>query len=371
MTPLSLTKPGGAACAKCPARDGKLLLPSYAPTKRARLAIVDDAPSKMNFREGQHVSGPAARMLQRGFGANGLPPITTAHRTSAVLCECSFKEQGKAAKACGNRLREELAAVGATHVVPLGGLALQQVMGNSAKTPIMSHRGFVMRRNDGLMVTPIMHPWRAQQLPKWLPILERDVARIARVIEHGFTPPEKRDGHEIITALTPEHLARGLAKLATRNEVIADVETVGLGPTATDLVCLGLGNVHTSLVIPWSKGQNGRDAFWLNGDAVARDVRRLLATRTTVTHNGPAFDHIVMARYGMPVGDKWDDTLLMTHVVRGHMPKGLAFLVSLYCDSNPWKQDDHAGCIEDLWQYNANDLVRTSLVYEAVKEDMR
>lgn len=363
-------KPAGAACAKCPARDGKLLLPSPTATGRASLAIVDDAPSSLNFKEGGHVTGPAARLLARGFAANDLPPPASWHKTSAVLCACTPKEQAKAAKACGERLRSELAATGAPLIVPLGGLALQQVMGSKAKLPLMKHRGFVHKRQDGAYVTPIMHPWRCQQLPKWMPILERDVARIGRIHEHGFTPPELRDNHEIIYAITPEHLARGMAALAEGNEVIADVETVGLGPTSTSLVCLGLGNLRTSLVIPWSKGQNGEVPFWLNEAAVARDVTRLLASRTTVTHNGPAFDHIVMARYGCHIA-KWDDTLLETHCLRGHMPKGLAFLVSLYVDSDPWKTVDHAQCIEDLWRYNAQDLIRTSLVYEAMKIEMR
>jgi uncharacterized protein YprB with RNaseH-like and TPR domain len=220
-------------------------------------------------------------------------------------------------------------------------------------------------------VLPIMHPWRATQLPKWLPILERDVARIGRVANEGFTPPEERKNHEIVYATTPERLAYGMAQLAKADEVIADVETVGLGPTSTSLVCLGLGNLRASVVIPWSKGQNGEVPFWLNADAVARDVTRLLASRVTVTHNGPAFDHIVMARYGCHIGEKWDDTLLMTHALRGHMPKGLAFLVSLYCDSDPWKTVDHAQCIEDLWRYNAQDLVRTSIVYQAIKREMK
>jgi uracil-DNA glycosylase len=364
-----LSKPAGAACAKCPARDGKLLLPTPTATGRAALAIVDDAPSSLNFKEGSHISGPAARMLARGFAANDLPPPAAWHRTSAVLCECPLKEQAKAAKCCGERLRAELAACGAPIVVPLGGIALQQVMGSKAKLPLMKHRGFVHRRTDGAYVLPIMHPWRAQQLPKWLPILERDVARIGRIANDGFTLPEERKDHEVIYATTPEHLARGLAALAKRDEVIADVETVGLGPTSTSLVCLGLGNIRVSVVIPWSKGQNGEHPFWLNGEAVARDVTRLLASRTTVTHNGPAFDHIVMTRYGFEIV-KWEDTLLETHALRGHMPKGLAFLVSMYVDSNPWKTVDHAQSIEDLWYYNAQDLIRTSLVYEALKREM-
>lgn len=361
-----LPKPGGAACAKCPARDGKLLPPSFTFTRRASLAIVDDAPSSLNFREGGHVTGPAARMLQRGFTANDLGPLAATHRTAAVLCECGFKDQAKAAKACGPRLRAELANVGAATVIPLGGLALQRVLGSSAKTPIMKHRGFVHKGNRGEWVLPIMHPWRCQQLPKWLPVLEIDVARIGRVVRNGFIPPELRHGHETIYATSPERLAQGLAALAKGNEVVADVETVGLGPTYTDLVCVGLGNLAVSVVIPWSKGQNGQEPFWINTRNVAKQLTRLLSSRVTVTHNGPAFDHIVMARAGIKVA-AWDDTLLQTHVVQGHMPKGLAFLVSVYTDSDPWKSVDHAASIEQLWRYNGQDLIRTAMVYPVMK----
>jgi uracil-DNA glycosylase family 4 len=366
-----VVKPAGAACAKCPARDGALLAPTFTATGRARLAIVDDAPSGMNFKEGQHVSGPAARMLQRGFAANGLPNLTACHRTSAVLCRCTPKEQVKAAKACGERLRAELAVVGATHVVALGALATQHLLGLKTSTPLTKYRGFVCRRDDGLTVLPIMHPWRAQQMPRWLPALEIDVARIGRVVEGGFTPPELLPGVSITFATTPESLAMSLAMLAESVEIGADVETVGLGPTSTSLVCVGLGTATHAVVIPWSKASNGQVPYWVNPDAVARDVRRLLASRTMVTHNGPAFDHIVLGRYGMPPGERWDDTLLMTHALAGHMPKGLAHIVSLYCDAPPWKTLEHAERIEDLWLYNARDVIYMMKAYQALRARMR
>jgi hypothetical protein len=196
-------------------------------------------------------------------------------------------------------------------------------------------------------------------------VLEIDVARIGRVLDHGFTAPEDSPERKLWIPKTRDSLRAALASLAHR-AVSFDVETVGLGPTQTALVCYGLSDGALTVVIPWSKASNGLEPFWKDGGREAAELTsEALAYRAAVTHNGPAFDHIVAARYGIRI-QRWEDTLLLAHAMAGHMPKNLAHVVTLYLDVPPWKQlEDRGVDIERLHVYNGRDCLYTALAWEA------
>jgi hypothetical protein len=199
-------------------------------------------------------------------------------------------------------------------------------------------------------------------------VLETDIARVGRVLEHGFVAPEDEPGRELLIAKTREQLRAGLARLGP--VVSGDVETVGLGPTATALVCLGFSDGRLTVVVPWSKASNGLEPFWLDPSGVAAELSAMLATRIMVSHNGPAFDHIVMARYGIRI-TAWDDTLLASHALAGHMPKNLAHVATQHLDVPPWKQlEDRGASIERLWVYNGRDCLYTILAWFEMRKAM-
>jgi hypothetical protein len=216
-------------------------------------------------------------------------------------------------------------------------------------------------------ILPTLHPAFVMRAPKWGPVLELDVSRIGRILENGFTAPEDAPTRRLVVPHTRDSLRHALNSLSSR-DVSFDVETVGLGPAYTSLVCFGLSDGELTVVVPWSREANGLEPFWKDGGREAAELTSVaLESRLAVTHNGPAFDHIVAARYGIRIA-AWGDTLLLAHAMAGHMPKNLAHVVTLYLDVPPWKQlEDRGVDIERLHVYNGRDCLYTALAWEASK----
>lgn len=335
-----------------------------------RLAVVGDSPMRRDLEEKSILSGASGRMLARGLRSIGLQRAQV-HFTNAILCECDDAHLSKARAACAHRLRSELEASGAEAVMPLGPLSLQSTLALPRKPQLLKWRGSVSRvafsESHGAWVLPTLHPSFVHRAPKWAPILELDVARVGRVLENGFTAPEDAPGRRLVVPHTRDSLRHALGSLALR-DVSFDVETVGLGPTYTSLVCFGLSDGELTIVVPWSKASNGIDPFWKDGGREAAELTsEALARRCAITHNGPAFDHIVAARYGIKI-QSWGDTLLLAHAMAAHMPKNLAHVATLYLDVPPWKQlEDRGVDIERLHVYNGRDCLYTALAWEVSK----
>lgn len=396
-----IPKPAGSACAQCPSRDRKCVHPER--SLHTRLAIVGEAPGRNELEQGRPFIGASGRMLERGLRTIGLRR-SDVHWTNAVLCETPEQDLKAAAKCCGARLRAELGSTAASVIMPVGAYALQSTLGLSKKPQIQKWRGSVseIRLQDssataveaaakshrsgtsdpsagwppsgGLTayVCPTLHPAFIMRPTgaAWRPIVEIDVERIGRVLRNGFTPPENAAGRRMIVARTEELLSESLAALAP-GAVAFDVETVGLGPVYTDLVCFALSDGNLTVVIPWSQGRDGRDPWWDHPAKIAERVSDALSSRICVTHNGPAFDHIVAARYGIRIA-QWDDTLLGAHALAGHLPKRLAHVVTLYCDVPPWKElEDRTATLERLWTYNGRDTLYTALAHQAQRQAMK
>lgn len=429
---MSTAKPAGAACAQCPAQHAKCVPPEWAqhtqPTDvsglspvrpRARLAIVGEAPGRTELAQGRPFIGKSGQMLMRGLRHELHVDRSQVHWTNAVLCECSIEDQPKAAKACAARLRAELAAAGAPVVMPVGAWGLASTLGLPKKPQILRWRGSISEIDFGsgvsagsnpttqgatrsdpsgeavtptgtgdtssgvqlsapaggtarrAFVCPTVHPAFVMRSPGWGAVLERDVARVRRVLRHGWTPPELAPDHRIIVARDMSALRQGLEALAPAQHVAFDVETVGLGPTQTLLVCFALSDGNTTMVVPWSRGRDGREPWWPEPFLTAGAVTYYMKRWTVVTHNGPAFDHIVARRYGLRIA-AWDDTLLAYHALHSHLPKNLAHVVTQHIDVGPWKLlEDRTADLERLWTYNARDTLYTLLAWKAIRAELQ
>ncbi len=352
----------GAACDSCPARDGVCVRPEAASSPgRVKLAVVGELPTRQDAADSRIFSGGAGRMLARGLRTLGLQR-SDVHWSNAVLCDCKPRDWPKARKACADRLRRELASAQPEAIMPLGPMSLHSSAALARKPQILKWRGSVseiaLQGPTGVSrswVLPTIHPTFVQRAPKWGPTLEIDVARVGRILRDGFTPPEDAPHRRLIVPRTLDALDAALALLAPGADVSGDVETVGLGPTRTALVCQGFSDGTTTIVLPHSKASNGIEPFWGFPDRVVERVNNMWAQHRCITHNGPAFDHIVFARYGFRP-KLWGDTLLASHAIAGHMPKNLAFVVTQLLDVPPWKQlEDRGVDIERLWFYNHRD----------------
>lgn len=360
----AIAKPAGSACLTCPGKDAPCVRPE--PAARAlRLAVVGEGPGQNELREGRPFIGASGRMLERGLRSIGLSRANV-HWTNAVLCDVKEKDLPAARKACEQRLKDELRGVAARVTVPVGAWGLQSALELKKKPQIMKWRGSVSVLPGDRYVMPTLHPAFVMRSPLWGKWLEGDIARVGRVLDHGWVPPELAHGHEF-SVLRERH---ELARLEELGRVVGyDVETVGLGPVTTRLVCLGLSDGKRTFIVPWAKAADGFFGWWGEGQLeVAAELTRVLASRIAVTHNGPAFDHIVSSQHGIHVS-QWEDTMVLYNVIDGHMPKRLDHVASTYLDVGPWKTwESRKSTLDELWVYNGRDTLYTIQAYWKMKE---
>lgn len=356
------TKPAGAACADCPLRDAPCV-PTERPHGAPKLAIVGEGPGRFEVEKGRPFIGPTGAVVMRYLRRMGLRREDVLF-TNAVLCAGKESQLGRAKKACNERLRNELE--GTPYVVTFGSHGLHAVLAKrKARPKILEWRGSVVQER-GRVILPTVHPAFVMRSPVWRQVIDWDFSRIGRILRDGFTAPEKQPGRRFVLVRTYAALATQLAAL--EDTVEFDVETVGLGPTRTDLVCFVVADTKTSVVVPWSASRDGRTPFWGQPGRVARLVTQAFEHRSVVTHNGPGFDHIIADRYGIRI-NKWEDTLLAHHVVAGHMPKNLGHVVSMYLDAPPWKHKEEKS-IRDLYYYNGQDGLYGVLVWHNIQKEL-
>lgn len=343
----------------------------------ARLVVVGEGPGGLECSQGRPFVGPSGKLMMRELRSLGARRQDISW-LNAINCPVHDKDGQKAArKACSSRLQQDMAqavqGVERPIIMPVGALGLQGAMGLKARPEIRKWRGSISTTDPkgptaGALVAPTIHPAFVLRSPGWAPVFHRDVQRVERLLNAPWRPPEDAPHRQLLITRTAGELDWALENLGT--EVSGDVETVGLGPTETELVCLGFSDGALTVVVPWSRGRNGKDPWWHSPSQVARIITRALSGRVMVTHNGPNFDHIVMARYGISWG-AWEDTLLAAHVVASHLPKNLAHVVTQYIDVPPWKLlEDRTATIERLWTYNGRDCLYTILAWQQIKKEI-
>lgn len=363
-------KLAGDACATCPASTGTCVPPEANPN--AKLAIVGEGPGRNEIREGIPFIGRSGHMLRRGLRTLGLVR-SDVHWTNAVLCDCSEDDLPEARKACQKRLAEELAATTAPVIMPVGRYALQSTLQSKKRLHLIGKhgwRGSVTPKEIGgveRLVAPTVHPAFVMRVPKWGPILELDVARVGRLLRGGYKAPEHLAGRTIEFVRDYSRL-NALASLD--REVSFDVETVGLGPMYTALVCLGISDGQSTYVLPWANHTDGRESAWSEPRLALEAVNDCFGSRLTISHNGPVFDHIIAHRYSIRLR-RWADTLLMYHALHSHFPKGLAHVVSVTLDAPAWKEVPHSESLDVLMGYNAQDALYTKLAYDVLAKELQ
>lgn len=383
MTP----KAPGADCANCPGRDRPFVppLPAFGKT---HLAIVGEGPGRHEVERKEPFVGPSGRMMMHGVRHELGLGRRDVHWTNAVLCDVRERDLPEARKCCAERLRRELAEAASPVVMPVGAIGARSALLSTRPTPILKWRGSVSRVDYGdstqahgetgngsdtaaaAWVLPTIHPAFVMRARQWGPVFEVDFARVGRVMRNGFTPPEDMPGRQLLIARTMPQLEEALHTMSACDDSGFDVETVGLGPTHTRLVCFCLSDGMTTTIIPWSQGRDGMVAWWQHPSRVAKMVSDFWRERRVVTHNGPAFDHIVAPRYELVINE-WDDTLVASHAVTPELPKNLAHVVSMRIDVPPWKlQEDRTADLPRLWVYNGRDGLYMMLSWQQQKVDV-
>jgi DNA polymerase I-like protein with 3'-5' exonuclease and polymerase domains len=169
--------------------------------------------------------------------------------------------------------------------------------------------------------------------------------------------------------------------LATPGHVSLDVESTGISPMDSRLLCVGLGffanereafehrdgHHHAkayAICIPFIR--QGDIPYWSESEVkiVVEQLRRLMAKKPVLAQNG-SFDTVVMYRWGMPVANWDEDTMQLHHVVDSELPHGLDYLASVNTEIPYWKdatKGDEAWVHKDdltLRVYNLRDVLTT------------
>lgn len=407
-------KAAGAKCHACPLQGQKPVGPQEAKKGEAKFIIVGEGPGRQEERVGVPFVGPSGKLLDRSLKEAELDR-EEAHITNAMCCGAADdrpETKAQATACCAPRLARELSSLptGAP-VLALGAYAARASLG--VRT-ILKSRGFIWQgpeieekrikaaqkavekalkrragrpREEALrkarlslwglrgrkafenrLIVPTIHPafiLRGQDT--WLPVMEGDFKRFARVLSGDF---EFEDEAPYEAVDTKSGIRKAVRQL--KGPIALDIETTGIDPLTAKILCVGLSDGSKTFIIRWQK-------------ELAKTLEAVLHERVVVTHNGPQYDEIALSKAGVRLV-RLEDTLIAAHAFASHLPKSLSFVVSIYCDARPWKilakgkeGSDAAAAKglapweqseEELFGYNASDAKLTALAWRRIQADL-
>jgi uracil-DNA glycosylase family 4 len=397
-----------AQCDRCPLV-GKTVVPPQHVAK-PKLIVIGEGPGRHEERLLTPFVGPSGKMLNAAFLEAG-GHRQDCHITNAILCRNEDDKSLEAAiPCCAPRLAAELSAL--PKDIPILSLGAQASRVTIGKSGIQKYRGFVwhappirptqlraaerlwQKRIEkkrppkdvrkaldsfellkarsqiaGRVVIPTVHPaFILRGADVFLPVMRLDIKRAVRWSRKPF--PIEGEGKFDQTS-NPKVAARLLRKLG--KTVTVDIETDSADPMRAKITCVGVCDVEAVdkcvILDPWKK-------------TLAPILRRALARRTCITHNGPAFDVIVLLeRYNNIHFGKNEDTLVAHRSFASHMPQSLAHVASIFCETTPWKlkfkSTEEKGAVagfgvkkEDLAAYNAFDVRLDALAWRRMQPEL-
>jgi DNA polymerase len=339
---------------------------------RAEVIVVGESPGKneeVSLRPFQGESGEILTDLLEWCGI----PRSFAHITNTVLCRPNPhqtpKEWQKAIKCCAPRLENELAVANkvsdGSYVLVLGAKGLAALTGHGS---ISAWRGYPLPAlKTNARVFPTFHPAHILRHPHLLPIIKTDFQRFFEWQRGELTdwkwPP-------IIIDEGPE-MEAALERILETGEAGVDVETAGINPYTSELLCLGLASPDDAISVPWPI--SNPDIDYLCREILSQ------AKVSKVFQNGN-FDKISLQenRIEYRCDDEFD-TLIAHRIVAPALPHDLGFMASMELGCDRWKtqfrvmsdikggerfrkaKEDPAK-FRDMRVYNAKDAAATVLL---------
>ncbi len=255
------------------------------------------------------------------------------------------------------RIRDDLARANPKVIIPMGGIALWALYGESK---ITDYRGTVIEyipheqhaggsgpvvdaptdvRESGLpaistaKLLPTFHPAAALRDYGLRPIIAQDLLKATGELSSGTVSRPNRTVHIIEC---PDDLRTARDAIKKAGTCAFDVETL-----ARQITCISLApDETTAYVIPfWDLRKPGYNAFdeatelelwWGLWEIMSDSSIRKLA------HNAE-YDLVYLDHHGIKVRGRVDDTMLLAHSYQIEWPKSLGFLGSIYCNETAWK----------------------------------
>lgn len=367
----------------------------------SRIMIVGEAPGEQEERTGEPFVGASGQELNRMLAEAGiirsecyttnvckvrprdnqLSEFIAASITKRTAAHSQLRD-----KWCTKEVHEgyaelltELEMVQPNLIIAFGNLAMWALTGHWG---ILKWRGSLLTSGSGIRVIPTIHPaavmrqWELRAVvlsdlrrakrhmqskgpyenkPKWNFIVRPDFDTALRTVT-GLT---ERAGTPAGDSLLPVHLWLDF-DIETR---YGHIDCIGFSWSRTDAICIPL------------VGRGKPGGYW-SEDEEARLVHALylLLTHSNVKirwQNG-LYDAQYVHKHWHFIPNGAQDTMISQHSVFAALPKGLAFLASMYADwYTYWKDEGKIASDapeEQRWTYNLQDCVYTREVGEVLEQ---
>lgn len=243
-------------------------------------------------------------------------------------------------------------------IIPMGTEALRALsLGDS----IWKWRGSVLRYGNSLVI-PTLHPSDAFHDGQVPPIIEFDLRRAKKVLEHGYNTPV----HYFDTNLEFSELANLHAKVREAKFISADIESI---KGTTHILCIGFATSKSDAYCI----RNGYPLGQGIDPAFRTAVQSILDAANSITFHNGLFDTEILDLNGIHVDlKKYDfDTMYAQRVIAPELPIGLDFCTSIYTDEPYYKDEGKENSTrfrDTLWEYNCKDCIVTYEIREKQQE---
>lgn len=232
------------------------------------------------------------------------------------------------------RLYQELREIRPNICVALGNTASWALL---SATAISKIRGTVAYSNtvEGLKVLATFHPAAVLRQYDLRHVTVLDLAKARRESEF---PEIRKPIRRIWTEPTLGDLEDFYDKyIKDCTELAFDIETSG-----DQITCLGFApRIDMAIVIPFWDLRKPAGSYWTNLPeelAAWHFVERVLSHPCAkVAQNGLYDIQFLWMKYGIPVTNFVEDTMLLHHSLQPESPKALGFLGSVYTNEASWK----------------------------------
>ena len=220
------------------------------------------------------------------------------------------------------------------------------LLGNTACWAFLRYGSISKIRGTARLATDL--PW-LKVLPTYHPaavLRQYDLRHVtvldfAKAVREAEFPELRRPEREIWLYPSLPDMEEFYARYLANADIISfDIET-----STGEITCLGFGTSTHAIVIPFVDLRRAGANYWPTLEeetAVWSFVARVLASPVRKVGQNTLYDiQYLWMKYGIPVNNYSDDTMLLHHALFPESPKGLGFLGSVYTNEISWKADRH------------------------------